>query len=585
MIKAKIQSIRKTPPTYVNLILSVTRGGVVLQADNELYDLIGFNKEQFETDFQSNLIHFVKEDQKEAFCKALQTYRRALFECNSLMNNAKTDWLLLIGYPCEGLKEEDSIYATLLNLNSERLINHYLSQRETVGAREAIDEELFEEIMIQEIENNLPSKEKSYKCDRITGLPNELLFFEVAKKIMKREPEKKYAIVYTDINYFGFVNKMYGYLEGNRLLAYFAAMMKRERNVVKEATRLSADNFVFLITYDTEDAVTEQICTLNEEFSNQCYQERIGVKLILSSGVALLEEDTPIRSAIDNANIARKSVKGNPLITSCGLFTNEMQQKIQWETYVNQHMEAALNNKEFSVYYQPKISLETECIVGAEALVRWIVADGEVISPIRFIPIFEMNGFIERVDFFVYEEVCRFLKERLDQKQKVVPISVNVSGSHLTNPYFVQNVISLVKRYEIPTHLIELELTESVCIENSKVAIDMVKQFRENGFLVSIDDFGSGFSSLNLLKDMETDIIKLDRQFFREGEMHKEEQIIITSIVNMAKKLNMKVISEGVETRAQSEFLKGIMCDMAQGYFFAKPMPLDSFEAELLQNT
>lgn len=578
MIKAKVQTFRDTPPTYINLILSATREGTVLEADNELFNLIGFSKKQFETYFQSNLIHFIREDQREEFTQMLHSNRRVIFECNSLMNNSTNDWRLLLGYPCERVKEDDSVYAILINLRSERFVKYGISSREENSEMEVDEEEILEEIIIQEIENNLSLIEKNYKCDRITGLPNELCFFENAKKIMQKEPQKNYAIVYTDINCFGYVNKMYGYLEGNRLLALFAAMMKREHDIVKEATRLSADNFVFLITYDTKDTVAEQICMLSEEFSGQCYQERMGVRLILSSGVAFLDEDTSIMSAIDNANTARKSVKANSLITSCGLFTEEMQQRIQWETYVSQHMEVALSNKEFCVYYQPKISLQTEGIVGAEALVRWIAADGEIIPPVRFVPILEKNGFIERLDFFVYEEVCRFLRERIAKKQNVVPISVNVSGSHLTDTYFVQNLISLVKRYEIPANLIELELTETVCIENSKVAIDMVKQFREYGFLVSIDDFGSGFSSLNLLKDMETDIIKLDRQFFREGEMHKEEQIIISSIVHMAKKLNMKVISEGVETHAQSEFLKGIMCDMAQGYYFAKPMPLDSFE-------
>ena len=578
MIKAKVQSIRETPPTYINLILSATKRGAVLEADNELFDLIGFSKEQFETYFQSNLLHFIREDQREEFSEKLLSNRRAIFECNSLVNNSANDWRLLIGYPCEKVKEEESVYAILINLKAEQFVRYGISSREKKGNKEADQEGILEEIMIQEIENSLPLSEKNYKCDKITGLPNELYFFEKVKSIMLNEPQKNYAIVYTDINCFGYVNKMFGYLEGNRILALFAEMMKRERDIVKEATRISADNFVFLITYDMKDTVVEQICMLNEEFSDQCYQERMGVRLILSSGVAFLDEDTSIMSAIDNANTARKSVKGNSLITSCGLFTEEMNQRIQWETYVSQHMEAALSNKEFCVYYQPKISLQTEKIVGAEALVRWITADGEIIPPMRFVPIFEKNGFIEQVDFFVYEEVCRLLKERIEKKQNVVPISVNVSGSHLTDSYFVQNVISLVRRYEIPTNLIELELTETVCIENSKVAIDMVKKFREHGFLVSIDDFGSGFSSLNLLKDMETDIIKLDRQFFREGEMHKAEQIIISSIVHMAKKLNMRVISEGVETHAQSEFLKGIMCDMAQGYYFAKPLPLDSFK-------
>ncbi|WP_167958337.1 putative bifunctional diguanylate cyclase/phosphodiesterase [Anaerosporobacter faecicola] len=576
MSKAAGQSVRKTPPSYVNLILSSTRVGNVLRADDEFYDRIGMTKEQFAREFKDNLLQLVEKDQRDEVCQAIVLGNNSLFKC-IIHGSTKINSTLMLGYPIEH-KEEKGICAMILFDSFVEEVGETLVGKS--GNSNNLDcsenDEVFKEIMIRQVASKEPLDDERYRLDKVTGLPNEIQFYDIVKRTMMREPNRKYAIVYTDFNSFGYVNEMYGYLEGNRFLALYATIMKRERNLVKEMTRLSADNFILFIEYDSEDTVAEQIKQLNEEFVDQCYDERKGIKLILSSGIAFLEIGTPIRLAIDNANMARKSVKGKSHMT-CGVFDKKMQDRIQWESHVNQCMENALLMKQFCVYYQPKVDLKTEEIVGAEALVRWIV-DGKIIPPNQFIPIFEKNGFIEKLDFFVYEEVCKFLRKRLDQNQKVVPISVNVSGVHLSNPYFVQQVKSLVKRYHLPAQLIELELTESVCIENSREAMDTVKQFRQSGFVVSIDDFGSGFSSLNLLKDIETDIIKLDRQFFREGEMHREEQIIISSIVHMAKQLNMKVLSEGVETSAQSEFLKGILCDMAQGFYFAKPMPLENFE-------
>ena len=223
-------------------------------------------------------------------------------------------------------------------------------------------------------------------------------------------------------------------------------------------------------------------------------------------------------------------------------------------------------------------------MVGAEALVRWVKSDGGIMPPDKFIPLFEKNGFVVNLDFFVYKEVCRSLREWIDKGINIVPISVNVSRIHLYDENFVRDFMNLVDEYDLPYDVIELELTESMFLDNTNVAISTMRQFRELGFKVSIDDFGAGYSSLNLLKEMTSDVLKLDKEFFGRGELQKEEQIIVSSIVNMAKQLDMKVLSEGVETKDQVDFLKGIACDMAQGYLFAKPMPKDNFEVIMANN-
>lgn len=589
MIRTNRQNVQDRETSYVNLILSVTNTGTVIETDEELYELLGISKKIFINKFQNNLVNFVRNDQQKAFYEAIKCHKHSVFIIEPIYHNDKSELVLLIGSPCKLHDGEMAINATLLeqseldnNINSNSYYTNTEGKVEQTTCKEndTIKDKDLHNIIVSCYETIDKNDREYYHCDRITGLPNETGFYEIVEKILKRNSEEAYAIVYTDINCFGYVNETYGYLEGNRLLAQYAGMMTQEKDFIKAATRLLADNFVFLVVGDSLDEVADRICSMNKEFSNQSCDERIAVKLILSSGIARIDSKTTIRCAIDNANIARKSIKANPH-TSCGIFTKQMQEKILWETHVNHNMEYALKNNEFQVYYQPKIQLKTGKMVGAEALVRWITSTGEIIPPMRFIPIFEKNGFIEKLDFFVYEEVCRFLRDRLDHNLSIVPVSVNVSGAHLSNPYFVQHVITLVEQYKLPFNLIELELTESVCIENSSVALEIIKQFREKGFVISIDDFGSGYSSLNLLKDMTTDIIKLDSQFFRSGKMHQEEKIIISSIVHMAKQLNMKVLSEGVETSDQSEFLKEISCDMAQGYFFAKPMPISKFE-ELL---
>ena len=236
-----------------------------------------------------------------------------------------------------------------------------------------------------------------------------------------------------------------------------------------------------------------------------------------------------------------------------------------------------LINHEFVVYYQPKVALENSHLVGGEALVRWKKPDGTMIPPNDFIPCLEKNGFITALDFYVYEEVCRFIKSRVDKNLPIVPISVNVSMLHLKEEGFLDRINSLVKSYAIPANLLEFELTEGVFLENEKEALKIMEKMKEMGFLVSIDDFGSGFSSLNLLKNMPVDILKIDKEFFAHDTLHNNDQIIISSIINMANRLHISVICEGVETVDQIHFLKETCCDMVQGYFYSKPVDEDMF--------
>ncbi len=245
-------------------------------------------------------------------------------------------------------------------------------------------------------------------------------------------------------------------------------------------------------------------------------------------------------------------------------------------------LENSLKNKDFFINLQPKVSLIDYRLTGAEALVRWNY-NGKVIFPNDFISIAERSGIICEIDFWVYETVCALLRKWIDQGINAIPISCNFSRLHLNSPNFLDKLVEVAQKYYVPTEYIEIELTEMIYINNLVNVSEFINGLKAKGFRTSIDDFGSGYSSLNLLKNIRTDVIKLDKEFLNIHNNTNEDKIIIESIVNMSKNLDMYVVSEGVETEEQVEFLKSIKCDTAQGFYFSKPVSVQEFE-QLLEN-
>ena len=241
-------------------------------------------------------------------------------------------------------------------------------------------------------------------------------------------------------------------------------------------------------------------------------------------------------------------------------------------------MEDALLKGEFQVYLQPKYYLPTGEIVGAEALVRWVEPSGKIIPPDNFIPLFERNGFIIQVDFYVYEQVMKRMQKWKQEGRRPICVSVNVSRVHVRTYDFLQRLNELIEKYQIPKEYFELELTETIMGSAQGMTKDFIQECKKQGYKVSIDDFGSGYSSLNLLKDLPVDILKIDKGFLDETAESERSSIIVEQVVEMAKKMKIGTLCEGVETLKQAEFLKGIGCDMAQGYLFSKPIPMEEFE-------
>lgn len=419
--------------------------------------------------------------------------------------------------------------------------------------------------------------------DSLTKLPTQPKFRKDVEEELDTHQNVSYAIVCMDINKFKYINDTIGYEAGDNLLKEISNIVSAQSYDIVLMGRVSADNFLLLMTYINEKQVVLNLERLNEEFMNKIKYCNMGKSSYLVSGICVIKYGDDVMKAIENANIARKKVKKNPE-KRYYFYDQVLEKEIQLEMSICNNMQQALENEEFKMYLQPKISLENNKIVGAEALTRWIKNDGTVMIPDQFIPLFEKNGFIVNLDFYIYERACKTIKKWLDDKVEPVTISVNVSRVHLNTDDFVEKILRLVEKYEIPHRYLEFELTESIFLDNTETALSTMRKLREEQFYVSIDDFGAGYSSLNLLKDMATDVLKLDKEFFRRGEMQKEEKIIVSSITNMAKQLEMKVLSEGVETESQSDFLKEIACDMAQGYLYAKPMPEPEFTEMLKKN-
>jgi EAL domain-containing protein (putative c-di-GMP-specific phosphodiesterase class I) len=240
-------------------------------------------------------------------------------------------------------------------------------------------------------------------------------------------------------------------------------------------------------------------------------------------------------------------------------------------------MHEALESNEFRPYLQPKWNMQTDQIAGAEALVRWVNKDGTIIPPGDFIPVFEKNGFIEQVDFYMLEEICKYIRQMIDEGREVYPVSINQSRYLLYDPNYIMRVQEIMLRYRVPKGLIELEITETVFFSEKERMLEIMRNLKEFNMNLSIDDFGSGYSSLNLLRDIPFDVLKIDRGFLDESSQSDSGKFILRKIVEMAEGLNLKVICEGVETHEQVDMLLDIGCIFAQGFLYSRPIPIEEF--------
>ena len=425
---------------------------------------------------------------------------------------------------------------------------------------------------------------KTEMKDVLTGLDRYEVFLEKLEKEIENVGDDRIVIIYTDIKHFKYINDTYGYKVGDSLLRDFVNEFMKQKAVILCAARVYSDNFVTAGRIPADGPSNEEfrdiIYQSNLDREKQFREKYLNSRLQFCTGISVVDKNSrslDAETAVSNANLARKVAKEMEE-DCCVLFDQSMMEGIKREVEITSSIPKALSQKEFQVYFQPKIDTETLLLIGAEALVRWQKPDGTFVYPDDFIPLIERSGQIVEVDYYVYRQVFSFLANRLKEGKRVVPISVNVSRVHLNRMRIVEYVKELQEEFHVPCSLVEFELTESIYLEDTERALELIRSLHKMGFKISMDDFGSGYSSLNLLSKLPIDIIKLDKVFLKEGEMQENDRIIISCVVDMAKKLKITSLCEGVETQEQCNYLKEVGCQIQQGFYFSKPIPQGVFE-------
>ena len=415
-----------------------------------------------------------------------------------------------------------------------------------------------------------------FRYDRLTGLYRRGYFFQRVKECLLANPQEEYNLLCFNVVNFKIYNESFGTEAGDRLLLELADLARELAGEEGVCGRFSADRFMVLRERSREQADRD---LLSPEQRENCPLARSN--LVIKWGVyEIRDRSVPVQQMCDRAFLAADSIKSQ-YNSSLAVYDETLREKLLREQAITESMEQALEEKQFTVYFQPKYSLRGDVLAGAEALVRWVHPKWGFMSPGEFIPLFEKNGFITRLDRYVWEQVCIQLAQWKREGLPGIPVSVNMSRADIYQADLPEVLEDLVKRYGLDPAQLHLELTESAYTENPERIIATVEQLRQFGFLVEMDDFGSGYSSLNMLTQMKLDILKLDMKFVQSETAKPAGEDMLEFITALARRLKMRVVAEGVETRQQLERLRAVGCDYVQGYYFAKPMPAQQF-GELL---
>ena len=414
--------------------------------------------------------------------------------------------------------------------------------------------------------------------DPITGLGNYNAYLVRTKEKLKKNGKK--TVIILDIDKFKSFNKKYGHIKGNELLKRVGEEIKKSIRKTDIVCRLANDVFgIFLVGNVDRENITGRL-------NNKISRINIGDKLYnirISMGVYICDKnEKDIQSIIDKAIMAHDSIKGKYHMPY-GVFTEEIEQKVTRESEIENIMEEALKNKEFEVYYQPQIRTKTKKVEGAEALIRW-KRDGNIILPGEFIPIFERNYFIIKLDEYVLKKVCENIQEMKNQFKDIPKISVNISKESLLEKDFLEKYMKITEQYGISPNDIEIEITERTTVDNNIDMKEILEKIKERGFGIAIDDFGTGYSSLNMLEMLPIDTIKIDKSFI--DKIGKQENMIdlLEIILYITQKLHLKTVAEGVEKIEQVKYLEEKNCDFIQGYFYAKPLDFNDFKSYIRKN-
>lgn len=417
----------------------------------------------------------------------------------------------------------------------------------------------------------------------LTGLYTQQVFYEYARGIIQAHPDITYAIVRFDLNRFKAFNDLLGTHAGDILLAEIGKLL---RHYTIEGERifahLQADHFAGIMPVKYLKLTQGQLddaTGLFESYANT-------IRLSASIGVYVIDDpNIDISLMCDRALLAQKTVKGS-YETKIAWYDNHMRQALLEEQELLNDIERALQNNEFLVYFQPQVNSKSSAFFGAEALVRWQHPTRGLLSPNSFIPLLEKNGLISKLDEYVWDKTCEYLRRWSDMSISDIDFSVSVNVSRLDfyDKQLLSKVLACCERHGIPTSMLKLEITESAYMDNPEILISTVNELQAAGFVVELDDFGVGYSSLAAFNDIPVNILKLDVRFLNEANDDSRRESILRAIIKMSEDLDVPVIAEGVETSEQVEYLKDLGCHLIQGYYFGKPMSADDFEKSFISD-
>lgn len=451
---------------------------------------------------------------------------------------------------------------------NNRLIN---SQRALAKANVLLKETLEE---MRRAENTI----EILKRDPVTNLLTEKIFYERAQVMLEENPGQAFDIIAVDIERFKIINDAFGTAAGNQLLSDLSVCLLDIRVDEKSLfARIRADLFAVLVP--REEGVYGRL-----EHSLNCFLKNypLPMRLTVKIGVYQIEErDIPVERMCDRAFIAAGSIKGM-YAKKIVFYNNAMREKMLFEQKILDTMVEALEQGQFQIHLQPKVRVNTEEVAGAEALVRWEHPELGLLSPADFLPVFERNGFIYSLDLYVWHKVCSAMQRWRQMGGADIPVAVNVSRMDIYHGDLPSLFTELVKDYGLEPKNLHLEITESAYISDSRQLLLVVEQLRKTGFVVEMDDFGSGYSSLNMLSELPVDVLKLDLKFLRTGTDAGRRHRIMQAVIDLAHTLHLLVIAEGVETKEESLLLEEMGCQYAQGYYYGRPVPENEFEKRFL---
>ena len=439
-----------------------------------------------------------------------------------------------------------------------------------LGAADYIRKPYHAELIKKRLENVIRLRESSVSLreiekDSLTGLYTEQAFFHYSRRIMQFRSDKKMHVIIGRIKDFELIISIYGRKKANELLCYMASIYNKKFKYGLLAKKGKA-SYLCLLSDDYK-LDHQRMDNVINEFTENAPIKGIRIKYGIYKNI---DKNLPITTICDYASMAAETVMED-YNHDYAYYTDELAQKRIYNQMIENCFTDALKNKEFMIYYQPKIDVITEKVIGAEALVRWQRTDGSMISPENFIPIYEKNGQIQKLDAYIFGQVCRLQKRILDESKKLLSVSVNLSRSSILCEEIVEQYTKIVRENDIPITCVPLEITESASVYGQKV-VKVAERLLQSGFKLHIDDFGSGYSSMESLSRLPFSVLKIDKSLI-DHICETRVEILVNHIIKLSKDLNMRVLAEGVETKEQLDILRKIKCDEIQGFYYARPMP------------